>query len=81
MYGMISTGFRPGDAGIVNQAPNYLGAEKLTSNEFGSKNRYLDDSLQLDADLYYYDYRGFQTSYVPIPLTPTTLRRSTPVLP
>jgi len=66
LYGMISTGSRPGDAGIVNAAPNYVASEKLTSIEFGSKNRFLDNSLELNAALYYYNYQGFQTSYVPI---------------
>ncbi len=44
-------------------APNILTAEKLTSYELGSKNRFLDDSLQVNADVYYYDYQGFQTTY------------------
>ena len=74
MYAMISTGFRPGDVGIVAALafppftpahPNVLAAEKLTSIEIGSKNRFLDDSLQLNAGLYYYNYKGFQTSYTP----------------
>jgi iron complex outermembrane receptor protein len=39
----------------------------LTSIEGGSKNRFLEDSLQINADVYYYNYRGFQTSYVPTP--------------
>ena len=65
VYAMISTGFRPGDAGITSGKPNFLSAEKLTSIEGGSKNRFLDDSLQINADVYYYNYRGFQTSYVP----------------
>jgi len=68
LYGMISTGFKPGDAGIYSPgtgvyAPNILSAEKLTSYELGSKNRFLDDSLQVNADVYYYDYSGFQTTY------------------
>jgi iron complex outermembrane receptor protein len=63
LYGMISTGFRPGDAGVLNGAPNILAAEKLTSFEVGSKNRFLNDSLQLNAGLYYYNYQGFQTMY------------------
>lgn len=63
LYGMVSTGFRPGDAGISNGAPNILDAEKLTSIEVGSKNRFLDDSLQINVGVYYYNYRGFQTSY------------------
>ena len=65
VYAMISTGFRPGDAGITSGKPNFLSAEKLTAFEGGSKNRFLDDSLQINADVYYYNYRGFQTSYVP----------------
>jgi iron complex outermembrane receptor protein len=75
LFGMISTGFRPGDVGILPaqnppRAPlparaNYLDAEKLTSIEIGSKNRFLDDSLQLNAGVYYYNYKGVQTSYVP----------------
>jgi iron complex outermembrane receptor protein len=68
VYGMVSTGFKPGDAGITTPgngvyAPNILGAEKLTSYELGSKNRFLDDSLQVNADVYYYVYTGFQTNY------------------
>ena len=74
VYGSISTGFRPGDLGIASTslgpvdkvyAPNYVGAEKLTAYELGSKNRFLDDSLQLNASVYYYDYSGFQTLYLP----------------
>jgi outer membrane receptor protein involved in Fe transport len=65
LYGMVSTGFRPGDAGIANRALNIVDAEKLTSFEVGSKNRFLDDSLQLNAGLYYYSYHGFRTSYIP----------------
>jgi iron complex outermembrane receptor protein len=65
---MVSTGFKPGDVGIYTPglgvyAPNVLAAEKLTSFELGSKNRFLDDSLQVNGALYYYDYAGFQTSY------------------
>jgi iron complex outermembrane receptor protein len=68
LFGMVSTGFRPGDA-LVTQAPGQLpavtevAAEKLTAFEVGSKNRFLDDSLQLNVGLYYYKYRGFGTSY------------------
>lgn len=68
LYGMVSTGFKPGDVGIYTPgngvyAPNILGAEKLTSFELGSKNRFLDDSLQVNVAVYYYNYAGFQTSY------------------
>jgi iron complex outermembrane receptor protein len=65
LFGMISTGFRPGDARIASRLPNLVPAEKLTSFEVGSKNRFLDDSLQLNAGLYYYRYQGFPATYVP----------------
>jgi outer membrane receptor protein involved in Fe transport len=70
LYGMVSTGFRPGDARIANRALNIVAAEKLTSIEVGSKNRFLDDSLQLNVGLYYYKYRGFRTSYIPDTASP-----------
>ena len=65
VYAMISTGFRPGDAGIASHALNVLAAEKLTSIEIGSKNRFLQDSLQLNVGVYRYRYQGFQTTYIP----------------
>jgi len=65
LYGMVSTGFRPGDEGLNNGVPNVLDAEKLTSIEVGSKNRFLNDSLQLNVGVYHYNYHGFQTSYIP----------------
>jgi len=65
LYGMVSTGFRPGDAGIASRALNIVDAEKLTSIEFGSKNRFRDGSLQLNVGLSYYNYHGFRTSYIP----------------
>jgi outer membrane receptor protein involved in Fe transport len=70
VFGMISTGFRPGDVSIANGAlpgtkvPNPVEAEKLTAFEVGSKNRFLEDSLQLNAGVYYYIYHGFRTSYL-----------------
>jgi outer membrane receptor protein involved in Fe transport len=72
MYGMISTGFRPGDAQVVTRrdppnptvtAPNVVEPEKLTAIEIGSKNRFFDDSLQVNVSLYAYRYQGFATSY------------------
>lgn len=65
VFGMISTGFRPGDALISNGAALVVDAEKLTSFEVGSKNRFLDDSLQVNLGVYYYKYDGFATSYRP----------------
>jgi iron complex outermembrane receptor protein len=65
LYGMLSTGFLPGDAGVSasTREANIVGAEKLTSIEAGSKNRFLDDSLQLNVGVFFYNYHAFQTSY------------------
>ncbi len=65
LYGLVASGFRPGDVGIYNDKPNIYNAEKLTSIEFGSKNRFLDNALQLNLAAYYYIYDGFQVSYNP----------------
>ncbi|MFT3905672.1 MAG: TonB-dependent receptor [Steroidobacteraceae bacterium] len=79
LYGMISTGFLPGDAQLSPVVHLNFSApagtnpfegvtftvlpfeqEKLTSFEVGSKNRFLDGKLQLNASAFYYDYQGYQ---------------------
>lgn len=71
LYAMISTGFRPGDAGVSGSPPTTplnavrVEPEKLTAFEIGSKNRFLNDGLQANASVYFYRYRGFFTSYYP----------------
>lgn len=68
LYAMVSTGFLPADVSVANQgsgasttvvAFNYK-AETLTSYELGSKSRLLNNRLQLNGALYYYDYSGYQ---------------------
>ena len=39
-----------------------LQAETLTAYEIGSKNRFLDNRLQVNGDVYYNDYGGYQTA-------------------
>lgn len=67
MYVSVSTGFLPGDVQVIANASGVPEAkqydvQKLTAYEFGSKNRFLDNRLQLNGSLYYNDYTGFQTS-------------------
>ena len=68
LYAMISTGASPGDVTIVtapvtNQPTvQALKAETLTAYELGSKNRFLDNHLQVNGDVYFNDYGGFQTA-------------------
>jgi iron complex outermembrane receptor protein len=66
LYAMISTGASPGDVTITTDSSNQpevqaLKAETLTAYELGSKNRFLDNRLQVNGDVYFNDYAGFQT--------------------
>lgn len=75
LYAAISSGFVPGDvqAGIAGNTPATLhtdvfsfGAETLTAFEIGSKNRFLDNRLQINAGVFYYRYGGFQTGGISV---------------
>ena len=73
LYFLTATGFMPGYTTIspVNSGPPdfitsfqvlELDQQKLTSYEFGSKNQFLDNTLRLNADVFYYDYEGYVES-------------------
>jgi len=69
LYAAVATGFTPGDVQVVTGAGNQPIAvpydeEKLTSYEIGSKNRFLDNTLQINGDIYFNSYGGYQTSNV-----------------
>ena len=74
LYASIATGFSPGDITLTteNGQPTVetLQAETLTAYEAGSKNRFLDNRLQVNGDVYYNNYGGYQ---VGINSTPQTL--------
>ena len=60
LYANVSTGYKQGGvfAGI---APlNTYQPETLTAYEVGSKNRFLQNRLQVNADVFYYKYRNYQ---------------------
>ena len=62
-YANVSTGFKSG--GVSQADPNIdlpttYGPEKITAYQVGSKNRFLGRRLQLNGELFYYDYEGFQ---------------------
>jgi len=73
VYAMVSSSFLPGDlqidptvdpfaatpAGIVTFSNFSFSQERLTAYEVGSKNRFLDNTLELNGDVYYYDYAGY----------------------
>lgn len=64
VYGSISSAFLPGDVGITTGTNGLAVApyepETLTSLELGSKNRFLEDRLQVNGDVFYYWYGSHQ---------------------
>jgi len=63
-YLTVSTGYRPGGlsgySNILGSALPPFAAEKNTAIELGIKNRFLENRVQLNADLFYYDQIGYQ---------------------
>jgi iron complex outermembrane receptor protein len=72
LYALTATGFQPGDLRLTNkmefgpEGPQMVffalpyDEEKLTTYELGSKNRFLDNTLQVNADVFFYDYEGYR---------------------
>ncbi len=88
LYASVTTGVSPGDVtastGVTgNPVVLELKAETLTSYEIGSKNRFLNDTLQVNGAIYYAKYDGFQTAGVNItpqnPFAPTFATIASPV--
>jgi iron complex outermembrane receptor protein len=68
-YVTLASGHRPGGFNSLPGATNHsFEAEKLSSLEIGSKNRFMGGKVQLNAAAYYYDYSNFQ--YTDFVITP-----------
>jgi iron complex outermembrane recepter protein len=64
LYGSVSTGFKSGGVSEVPDFPGSsqtYGPETITAYQFGNKNRFWSDRIQVNYELFYYDYKGFQT--------------------
>jgi iron complex outermembrane recepter protein len=55
LYATYATSYRVNGM-VVNQGSKTAPPEKLQSYTVGAKNRFLENTLQLNADAYYYDY-------------------------
>ena len=62
VYGSVETGYR---AGGFNTFFNY-DPENITAYTIGAKNRFLDNRVQLNVELFDWEYRGQQLSYLGI---------------
>jgi iron complex outermembrane recepter protein len=63
LYASVETGFKAGGFFFTDDNPTYQ-PEKITAYTVGSKNRFLDNRLQLNAELYYWIYKNQQISHV-----------------
>lgn len=73
LYIKDSTGYKSGGFDTTATPPKSYGPEHVDAYEFGSKNRFLDNTLQVNADVYYYLYTDLQAQYslnvlLPIPV-------------
>lgn len=59
LFANVSTGFKAGGF-FMGLAPNTYRPEKITAFQAGSKNRFLDNRLQINADVFYWDYKDQQ---------------------
>jgi iron complex outermembrane recepter protein len=62
LYGSVETGYRSGG---FNPDASY-GPENITAFTIGSKNRFVDNRLQLNVEAFYWKYRDQQLSYLGI---------------
>jgi iron complex outermembrane receptor protein len=63
LYAAVETGFKAGGFFFTNDNPAYQ-PEKLTAYSIGSKNRFLDNKLQLNAETFYWLYKDQQISHL-----------------
>jgi len=63
LYGNVSSGYKAGGF-YQGAAPDSYNPEHLTAYELGSKGRYLDGHLEINADIFYYDYKNYQINYI-----------------
>ena len=63
LYAKVSTGYKAGGF-FQGAAPDSYNPEHLRSYEIGSKNRFLDNRLEINVDGFYYNYRDYQVNYL-----------------
>jgi len=60
LYAQVTTGFKAGGLNTATVPITSFKPEELISYSIGSKNRFLQDRLQVNGEAYYYDYKNFQ---------------------
>jgi len=72
LYAAVETGFKAGGFFFSHDNPTYQ-PEKITAYSIGSKNRFLDNRLQLNGELFYWIYKNQQISHVGVDSTGTVI--------
>ena len=62
IYANVSNAYKAGGYGEDPSASQYE-PEKLTAYQFGSKNRFFDNRLQVNLEAFYYDYKQYQVGF------------------
>jgi iron complex outermembrane receptor protein len=71
LYASVATGYKSGVLFAAN-GHNWSRPEALTAYTVGSKNRFLDNRLQLNIEGFYWDYKDQQISHLGAALAATT---------
>ena len=64
LYATVSTGFKAGGFTVAGSSILVYDPEKLTAYEVGSKNRFFDNTLQLNVTGFYWDYKDHQEPHL-----------------
>jgi iron complex outermembrane recepter protein len=64
VYANVATGFKAGGFFIAQPPNNTFDPETLTAYTVGSKNRFLNNSLQINIEAFYWKYRDQQIHFV-----------------
>lgn len=64
VYANVATGFKTGGFFVANPPENTFAPEKLTAFTLGTKNRFLDNKLQVNLEAFYWDYTDQQVTFV-----------------
>lgn len=72
LYAAVETGFKAGGFFFSHDDPTYQ-PEKITAYSIGSKNRFLDNRLQLNGELFYWIYKNQQVSHISVDSTGTVI--------
>jgi iron complex outermembrane receptor protein len=64
LYATVSTGFKGGGFGLAPPPQTEYKPEYLTAYTLGIKNRFFNDTLQFNAELYLWDYKDQQVAVI-----------------